>query len=347
MADTPLTFAPSATYHLTAGSHGLHDRLARPDARQRAVRRRHRLSDGAGAAACGGRNRCGRRRHRSARRSCRRSTCRKTRTPRHSSPPRLLATRIPRRQLLLLPSGFTVEAAQADAVAISGSGDATNLDRGHLSDRFMAIARGQLDPATGEFAGGAGPGADGVGPGPGAALGAGQFGGRGGGLRRSGASSSAVAARAARIHIRERSTISSAARSSTRRRISFAPMSPVRQPQFAQNTFGATFGGPLKVPGLYQDTNRRTNFQLNFTGNQSNNVFDQYATVPTPAMRSGDFASSPIELFDPATGAPFAGNQVPMSAASQVLLNFIPMPNLPGMSNNFHTSSTVHSLPTP
>src|SRR5262249_34188648 len=52
---------------------------------------------------------------------------------------------------------------------------------------------------------------------------------------------------------------------------------------------------------------------------------------------------SPIQLFNPATGQPFAGNQVPISAASQALLNFIPMPNLPGIANNFHTSSTVHT----
>ena len=78
---------------------------------------------------------------------------------------------------------------------------------------------------------------------------------------------------------------------------------PATQPQFAQNTFGATFGGPLKIPGLYKDTNRRTNFQVNYTGNQSNNVFDQYATVPTDAMRTGDFSGSAIQLVDPTTGS--------------------------------------------
>ena len=70
------------------------------------------------------------------------------------------------------------------------------------------------------------------------------------------------------------------------------PDVPVTQPQFSQNNFGATFGGPLKIPGLYADTNRRTNFQLNYTGNQSNNLFDQYATVPTEAMRNGDFSEA-------------------------------------------------------
>ena len=80
----------------------------------------------------------------------------------------------------LLPSGFSLQDAQADAVAISGSNDATSLDRGLLNDRTQAIALGQFDPATGQFAQGFGPQAgQAFGGDPGAA---GQFGGgRGGG----------------------------------------------------------------------------------------------------------------------------------------------------------------------
>src|SRR6185295_16998609 len=120
----------------------------------------------------------------------------------------------------------------------------------------------------------------------------------------------------------------------------------VTQPQFAQNTFGATFGGQLKIPHFYADTNRRTTFQLNYTGNESNNLFDQYATIPTDAMRQGDFSTSPISLIDPINGQPFAGNQIPASridpgAAS--LLQYIPAPNLPGTAENFHVSTTAHT----
>src|SRR4029077_4674254 len=102
---------------------------------------------------------------------------------------------------------------------------------------------------------------------------------------------------------------------------------PVNQPTFAQNTFGGTFGGPVKIPGLYADTNRRTNFQLNYTGNQSNNLFDQYATVPTDAMRAGDFSGSAITLVDPKTGQPFTGNLIPpgrIDPTATALLGFIP-----------------------
>jgi hypothetical protein len=62
--------------------------------------------------------------------------------------------------------------------------------------------------------------------------------------------------------------------------------------------YGATFGGPVKVPGIY-DGNRRTSFTLAYNGNRSSNAFDQYATVPTPAMRAGDYSASPVRLIDP------------------------------------------------
>src|SRR5215475_3118934 len=52
----------------------------------------------------------------------------------------------------LLPAGFSLQNAQADAVTISGSSDATNVDRGFLNDRNQAIALGQFDPSTGQFA---------------------------------------------------------------------------------------------------------------------------------------------------------------------------------------------------
>jgi len=245
----------------------------------------------------------------------------------------------------LLPAGFSVEAAQADAVAISGSGDATNLDRGQLNDRLLAIARGQFDPASGELGDGAGAGAAGRGLAT-AFGGPGQIGGRAGGPGPfGGAGGFFTGGRGARGQNAYQGFVNYRFGGSALDTPPYQlrPDVAVRQPQFAQHTFGATFGGPLKVPRLYKDENRRTNFQLNFTGNQSNNVFDQYATVPTAALRSGDFSSSPIQLFNPVTGQPFAGNQLPVSAASQVLLNFIPLPNLPGTANNFHTSSTVHS----
>jgi hypothetical protein len=255
----------------------------------------------------------------------------------------------------LLPPGFSLQNAQTDAIAITGSSDATNFDRSMLNDRSQGIALGGFDPATGQFAQGFGP-PDGAGRGGPGGPGGGRagFGGPGGvgqaGLQGfpGGRGGFMLGGRGARGQRPYQGSITYTFGGSALNSPPYQlrPDVPVTQPQFAQNSFGATFGGPLKIKGLYADTNRRTNFQINFTGSESNNLFDQYATVPTSAMRTGDFSASPIALIDPATGQPFPGNQIPTgridpSAAS--LLQFIPAPNLPGSAENFHVSTTVHS----
>ena len=258
----------------------------------------------------------------------------------------------------LLPPGFSAENAGADAVTIAGSNDATSLDRGQLADRQQAINLGQFDPATGQFAagfGGAGgqnPGGGPLGPGGGGPGGGGAGGGRGGpppgGGGRGGPGGFVLGGRGARGQSPYQGSFNYTFGGSI---LDSPPYQlrqdvPTTQPQFSKNNFGATFGGPLKIPGLYADTNRRTTFQLNYTGNQSNNLFDQYATVPTLAMRNGDFSTSALTLIDPATGKPFAGNQIPagrVDPGSLVLLQFIPSPNLPGTSQNYHVSTTSHS----
>ena len=267
----------------------------------------------------------------------------------------LAATDDPADAARLLPTGFSLQDAQADAVAISGSTDATSLDRGQLNDRIQAIAQGQFDPATGQFAPGFAPGA-GIGgdfAGGGAAQQAGQFGGGPGGGGRGGGGGGGrggffVGGRGARGQspYQGNATYTFGGSPLNTAPYQINPAVPATHPRFAQNTFGTTFGGPLKIPGVYKDENRRTNFQLNYTGTRSNNVFDQYATVPTLAMRGGDFSAAGVQLVDPRTGRPFAGNQIPASAmnqTSQYLLGFIPPPNLPGDELNYHTSATTNT----
>ena len=252
----------------------------------------------------------------------------------------------------LLPSGFSLQDVQSDAVAIVGSNDATNLDRGQLNDRAQflaqAIAQGNFDPSTGQFAQGFAPGGfDGGGPG-----GGGQFGGGRGGAGGRGAGGRGgdffLGGRGARGQSPYQGTATYTFGGSALNTAPYQvnPAVAATQPQFAQNTFGTTFGGPLKIPGVYKDTNRRTNFQVNYTGNRSNNVFDQYATVPTQAMRNGDFSSAGVQLFNPKTGQPFAGNQIPVSQFSSTalsLLGYIPQANLPGDQLNYHASALSHS----
>ena len=116
---------------------------------------------------------------------------------------------------------------------------------------------------------------------------------------------------------------------------------------FAGNNFGATFGGPVRIPGVYEDTKRRTSFQLNYSGSHSTNLQDQFLTVPTEAMRNGDFSGSTIQLVNPHTGLPYANNQIPMSdmdPSSLALLQYIPTANVPGVAvSNFRNSATTLS----
>lgn len=235
----------------------------------------------------------------------------------------------------LLPPGFSTTAA-TESVAISG--DTTNIDRAMMQDRMQAIGRGEFDPATGAFPGQGGPGGgrggDGggrggfliQGGGPGGPVGLGGRGGRGG----------------SRYQFNTNYSFGGSALDSTPYQLREGATS-VKKP-YARNTYGATVGGPLKIPGLLSGT--RTNFTLNYAGNHSNSLFDQYASVPTAAMRAGDFSSSGLTLIDPATGTPFAGNVIPsnrLSAQAIALERFIPLPNLDGTSQNFHYATTTKS----
>jgi trimeric autotransporter adhesin len=101
----------------------------------------------------------------------------------------------------------------------------------------------------------------------------------------------------------------------------------------------------VKIPHVYDGT-RKTNFIVTYNGSRGSNLFDQYATVPTPEMRAGNFSAMSSPIIDPSTGLPFPGNQIPASridSASASLLPYIPLPNLPGTSRNFHNASTSNS----
>jgi hypothetical protein len=81
-------------------------------------------------------------------------------------------------------------------------------------------------------------------------------------------------------------------------------------------------------------------------------------TVPTALERAGDFsqtslragplAGQPVQLFDSSTGsrAQFPGNKIPssrMNSAAVALLNYIPLPNLPGSIQNYTLNRSLIS----
>jgi len=111
---------------------------------------------------------------------------------------------------------------------------------------------------------------------------------------------------------------------------------PESKANYNQNRFGITMGGPLSIPHIYKG-GMQTFLFGSYTGSRSTNAYDVFSTVPSAAERSGDFSALPTQLFDPITHAPLPNNQVTnINPAAAQLLHFIPSPNLPGDSRNFH-----------
>ena len=258
----------------------------------------------------------------------------------------------------LLPPGFS---SDAPAQAVAFTGNMASLDRGLMGDRFEAMGRGEFDPVTGELppgfgtpgAGGApggfGPGGRG-GPGAGGRGGPGGFAGQGrGGPGGPGGDRGdfAIGGRGGRQNgYTGTANYTFGGSPLDAEPYQLRPDSPAARAPYTRQNFGGTFGGPLKIPGVYNGT-RRTNFTVTYGGNRGAELFDQYATVPTEAMRAGDFSAASRQLVDPQTGQPLAGNQIPaalIDPAALALLRFIPLANVTGTSRNFHYTSTTDSV---
>jgi hypothetical protein len=134
-------------------------------------------------------------------------------------------------------------------------------------------------------------------------------------------------------------------------------------------TAGFNMGGPLKIPHVYDGTDK-TFFYINFGGTWSRTPVDSFATVPTAAERMGDFSADNVQLYNPASNLtgpralmPNAGCQqdlanapgtcIPQNMISPQalsLLNYIPLPNVPCNPNgtcpaqNYHLQTNLPGL---
>ena len=125
----------------------------------------------------------------------------------------------------------------------------------------------------------------------------------------------------------------------------------IGQPNYASNHFGLTFAGTPNIPHVF--TNDRNDFVFfTLSGQRSSKPFDNYGTVPSAAERSGDFSAlttqtgATIPIYDPATGAPFANNIIPtdrIAPQATALLNYYPLPNLPGTSRNYERLTSAET----
>jgi hypothetical protein len=144
------------------------------------------------------------------------------------------------------------------------------------------------------------------------------------------------------------------------------------RPRVRKHDFGANLGGPVYIPKLYNGKDR-TFFFANYEKYIDRKSYSgTYVTVPTDAMRAGDFSAlltgrqlgtdqigRPImenTIYNPATTRiqngyrvrdPFDNNKIPSSMFDPVALkiqSLIPKATLPGLTNNFEQVGTMMRL---
>ena len=132
----------------------------------------------------------------------------------------------------------------------------------------------------------------------------------------------------------------------------FTTARPPKDP-FKWNQYGGTFGGPVRIPKLFNGKDRLF-FMGNYEAFRQRRSVQAVYTTPTAAMEGGDFSGGLSNIiYDPATrvknadgtvtATPFPGNVIPktrIDPISQKLLQYYPAANLntARISNNFQES---------
>jgi len=129
---------------------------------------------------------------------------------------------------------------------------------------------------------------------------------------------------------------------------------------YADHRYGASAGGPVRLPGIYNGANR-TFWYHAWEANKWGAAQNYTGTVPTEAERRGDLSGllrigGNYQVYDPLTTTPaeggrytrqpLAGNIIPASRLDAVglnLVNLYPLPNQEGRTgglyNYFHSST--------
>jgi len=112
-------------------------------------------------------------------------------------------------------------------------------------------------------------------------------------------------------------------------------------PEFRQNQFGGSVGGPI--------VKDKTFFFVDYEGLRFVKGLVYTSEIPTPAEISGDFSATP-GIYDPTSSTvattprtPFPGNKIPQSMFNPIAVKYlatIPTPTSPGLANNFINTST-------
>jgi hypothetical protein len=112
----------------------------------------------------------------------------------------------------------------------------------------------------------------------------------------------------------------------------------IAKPAYHFDTYGFNFGGPVKIPGVWDQKNDKKVFfyySLEAPQVQKPGPLREYR-MPTAAERNGDFSKTLdtngklIVIRDPLTGQPFPGNVIPstrINPSTRALLDMLPLPN--------------------
>jgi hypothetical protein len=141
----------------------------------------------------------------------------------------------------------------------------------------------------------------------------------------------------------------------------FSNLNGVALPNFKRNQFGASAGGPVTLPRVYNGRNR-TFFFVAYEGLRQGSATTMTTTVPTAAQQTGDFsktlnaAGQLVTIYDPVTTvaqgsgfvrSAFPGNIIPANRMDTVGKNvtaYYPLPNQPGTLNagvnNYYSAGT-------
>ncbi len=146
------------------------------------------------------------------------------------------------------------------------------------------------------------------------------------------------------------------------------PFGVANRPVDKENDFGGNIGGPIKAP-ILSSGRKKSFFFVNYEGFRLKGASNapRY-TVPTAQERNGDFSDWPAPIYDPATtkvnpnynpNEPISSTNLPdtrqqfmgcngnqpnvicptdprlANSAAMAWLKYLPMPNLPGIVNNY------------
>lgn len=103
------------------------------------------------------------------------------------------------------------------------------------------------------------------------------------------------------------------------------------KPKLIGNTYGASFGGPVVIPHLYNGHNKTFIYGAYEGWRHPSQTTEQYK-VPSTLMKQGDFSKYTSDGFtgltNPFTGGSYGTKLPSINAAAQKLLSFYPDPNV-------------------